>query len=192
MGFDYLRDNMVGSKAEKSQSKLFFAIVDEVDSILVDEARTPLIISMPDNEPTSKYMKFAELIKFLKEKEHYKIDEKQKAATLTDAGIAKVEELLKIDNIYISAHYNDLHHIENALRATAVYRKDKDYIVGGDEVLIVDEHTGRVLPGRRYSDGLHQALEAKEKVEIKQESKTLASITFQNYFRMYWKLAGMT
>ena len=192
LGFDYLRDNMVTSYNDISQSRLFFAIVDEVDSILIDEARTPLIISMPDNEPTSKYMKFSELIKFLKENEHYKIDEKHKAATLTEAWVGKVEELLKIENIYISTHYNDLHHVENALRATAVYKRDKDYIVVNDEVLIVDEHTGRVLPGRRYSDGLHQALEAKEKVEIKQESKTLASITFQNYFRMYWKLAGMT
>jgi preprotein translocase subunit SecA len=192
MGFDYLRDNMVIRKEDKVQSPLFFAIIDEVDSILVDEARTPLIISMPDNEPTSKYMKFAELIKYLEEKEHYKIDEKQKAATLTESWIQKIEELLKIDNIYISEHYNDLHHIENALKAQAVYKKDKDYIVANDEVLIVDEHTGRVLGGRRYSDGLHQALEAKEKVEIKQESKTLASITFQNFFRMYWKLSGMT
>lgn len=183
---------MVIRKEDKVQSALFFAIIDEVDSILIDEARTPLIISMPDNEPTSKYMKFAELIKYLDEQVHYKIDEKQKTATLTEAGIQKIEELLKIDNIYISEHYNDLHHIENALKSQAVYKKDKDYIVANDEVLIVDEHTGRVLGGRRYSDGLHQALEAKEKVEIKQESKTLASITFQNFFRMYWKLSGMT
>lgn len=159
---------------------------------MIDEARTPLIISMPDNEPTSKYGKMAELIKYLEKDEHYKIDEKQKAATLTEAGIQKIEELLKIDNIYVSEHYNDLHHIENALKAQAVYKKDKDYIVVNDEVMIVDEHTGRVLGGRRYSDGLHQALEAKEKVKIQQESKTLASITFQNFFRMYWKLSGMT
>ncbi len=192
MGFDYLRDNMVVRKEDKVQSPLFFAIIDEVDSILIDEARTPLIISMPDNEPTSKYMKFAELIKYLDDKEHYKIDEKQKTATLTESWIQKIEELLKIDNIYISEHYNDLHHIENALKSQAVYKKDKDYIVANDEVLIVDEHTGRVLGGRRYSDGLHQALEAKEKVEIKQESKTLASISYQNFFRMYWKLSGMT
>lgn len=192
LGFDYLRDNMVIKKEQKTQSKLFFAIVDEVDSILIDEARTPLIISMPDNEPTSKYLHFAQLIKYLEENEHYKIDEKHKTATLTEAWISKVEELLKIENIYISSHYNDLHHIENALRAQAVYKKDKDYIIANDEVLIVDEHTWRVLPWRRYSDWLHQALEAKEKVDIKQESKTLASITFQNFFRMYWKLAGMT
>lgn len=192
MGFDYLRDNMLVRQEDKSQSRLFFAIIDEVDSILIDEARTPLIISMPDNEPTTKYQKFAELIKLLKENTHYKVDEKQKTATLTEEGIKKVEELLKVENIYVSAHYNDLHHIENALKASAVYKKDKDYIVNNEQVLIVDEHTGRVLPWRRYSEWLHQALEAKEKVEIQQESKTLASITFQNFFRMYWKLAGMT
>lgn len=190
--FDYLRDNMVISKEEKTQSKLFFAIIDEVDSILIDEARTPLVISMPDNEPTSKYMQFAALIKHLKKWIHYKIDEKQKTATLTEEWIKKVEELLRIDNIYVSAHYNDIHHIENALKAIAAFHKDKDYLIVDWEVQIIDEHTGRVLAWRRYSDGLHQALEAKEWVDIKQESKTLASITFQNYFRMYWKLSWMT
>ena len=192
LGFDYLRDNMVASKEEKVQSPLFFAVVDEVDSILIDEARTPLIISMPDNEPTTKYMRFSALSKQLKKWVHFKVDEKQKAATLTEDGISKVEELLWIDNIYVSAHYNDLHHIENALKAVAVYEKDKDYLVVDGEALIIDEHTGRVLSGRRYSEGLHQAIEAKEGIDIKQESKTLASITFQNYFRMYWKLAWMT
>lgn len=192
MGFDYLRDNMVSKIENKAQSKLFFAIIDEVDSILIDEARTPLIISMPDNEPTTKYIRFAELIKLLEEKVHYKVEEKQKSAVLTEDGIKKIEELLKVDNIYVSAHYNDLHHIENALKASVAYKKDKDYIVVNDEVMIVDEHTGRVLPGRRYSEWLHQAIEAKEKVKIQQESKTLASITFQNFFRMYWKLSGMT
>ncbi|USN59366.1 MAG: DEAD/DEAH box helicase [Candidatus Peribacteria bacterium] len=192
LGFDYLRDNMVVKKENKVQSPLFFAIIDEVDSILIDEARTPLIISMPDNEPTTKYKKFATLVKNLNSGKEYKIDEKQKTATLTEDGIKKIESLLHVENIYISDHYNDLHHIENAIKAQAVYLKDKDYIVNNGEVLIVDEHTGRVLPGRRYSDGLHQALEAKENVEIQQESKTLASITFQNYFRMYWKLSGMT
>ncbi len=192
LGFDYLRDNMVISKDDKTQSRLFFAIIDEVDSILIDEARTPLIISMPDNEPTSKYMKFSALIKQLQKWTHYKIDEKQKSATLTEDGIKKVEELLRVDNIYVSAHYNDIHHIENALKAMAVYNKDKDYLVINWEVQIIDEHTGRVLAGRRYSEWLHQAIEAKEWVEVKQESKTLASITFQNYFRMYWKLAWMT
>ena len=183
---------MVVRKDQKSQSPLFFAIIDEVDSILIDEARTPLIISMPDNEPTTKYIKFATLIKQLKEGRDYKIDEKQKTATLTEDGIKHVEELLRVDNIYVSEHYNDLHHIENALKANVAYKRDKDYLVSGNEILIIDEHTGRVLPGRRYSEGLHQAIEAKEEVEIKQESKTLASITFQNYFRMYWKLSGMT
>lgn len=192
LGFDYLRDNMVISKKEKTQWKLFFAIIDEVDSILIDEARTPLIISMPDNEPTSKYLQFSVLIKQLNKWTHYKIDEKQKSAALTEEWIKKVEELLRVDNIYVSAHYNDIHHIENALKSMAVYQKDKDYLVVNWEVQIIDEHTGRVLSGRRYSEWLHQAIEAKEWVEIKQESKTLASITFQNYFRMYWKLAWMT
>jgi preprotein translocase subunit SecA len=192
LGFDYLRDNMVHSNEDKVQSPLFFAVVDEVDSILIDEARTPLIISMPDNEPTTKYMKFAALSKNLKKWVDYKIDEKGKTATLTEAGITNIEWLLHIDNIYVSNHYNDLHHIENSIKAKAVYEKDKDYLLVDGEVLIIDEHTGRVLAGRRYSEGLHQAIEAKEWVTIKQESKTLASITFQNYFRMYWKLAGMT
>lgn len=192
LGFDYLRDNMVSSKDDKVQSPLFFAVVDEVDSILIDEARTPLIISMPDNEPTTKYLKFAALSKNLKKWVHYKVDEKQKGANLTEEGISKIEELLWVDNIYVSAHYNDLHHVENAIKAASVYEKDKDYLLVDGEALIIDEHTGRVLAGRRYSEGLHQAIEAKEWIEIKQESKTLASITFQNYFRMYWKLAGMT
>jgi len=192
LGFDYLRDNMVIKKEDKVQSPLFFAIIDEVDSILIDEARTPLIISMPDNEPTSKYLKFAALIKELKENKDYKLEEKQKSATLTEDGIKHIESILRVENIYVSQHYNDLHHIENALKANAAYKRDKDYLVVNDEVLIIDEHTGRVLAGRRYSEGLHQAIEAKEGVQIQQESKTLASITFQNYFRMYWKLSGMT
>ncbi len=193
MWFDYLRDNMVVRNSDKVMSKPFFAIIDEVDSILIDEARTPLIISMPDNEPTSKYMQFALIAKELVSGQDYKIDEKQKTATLTEDGITKIEKILKVENIYISDHYNDLHHIENALKAQAVYKKDKDYLVAQDwEVLIIDEHTWRVLSGRRYSEWLHQAIEAKEWVEIKRESKTLASITFQNYFRMYWKLAWMT
>jgi len=190
--FDYLRDNMVSKIEDKAQSPLFFAIIDEVDSILIDEARTPLIISMPDNEPTSKYLKFAQIAKMLEKWIDYKVDEKQKTATLTEKWIQKIEEILKVDNIYVSSHYNDLHHIENAIKAQGVYVKDKDYIINNDEVLIVDEHTWRVLSWRRYSDWLHQAIEAKEWVEIQQESKTLASITFQNYFRMYWKLAWMT
>lgn len=190
--FDYLRDNMVIRKEDRVMSKLFFALIDEVDSILIDEARTPLIISTPDNEPTSKYIQFARIAKQLQEWSDYKIDEKQKTATLTETWIEKIEKMLKVDNIYVSERYNDLHHIENAIKARWVYKKDKDYLVSNWEVLIIDEHTWRVLPGRRYSEWLHQAIEAKEWVEIKRESKTLASITFQNFFRMYWKLAWMT
>jgi len=192
LGFDYLRDNMVSKKEDKTQTKLFFAIIDEVDSILIDEARTPLIISAPDNKPTSKYIKFAEISKKLDKNIDYKIDEKQKISTLTEKGIEKIEKIMWVENIYISAHYNDLHHIENAIKARWVYEKDKDYLVKNDEVMIIDEFTWRVLSGRRYSEWLHQAIEAKEWVKIRQESKTLASITFQNYFRLYWKLSGMT
>lgn len=190
--FDYLRDNMVIRKEDKAMSRLFFAIIDEVDSILIDEARTPLIISQADDEPTSKYLKFATLAKTLKKGIDYKIEEKSKSATLSEEGIKNIEWMLKIDNIYVSTHYNDIHHIENAIKAEWVYKKDKDYLVSNWEVLIIDEHTWRVLAGRRYSEWLHQAIEAKEWVEIKQESKTLASITFQNFFRMYWKLSWMT
>ncbi|GAB0175072.1 MAG: preprotein translocase subunit SecA [Candidatus Altimarinota bacterium] len=192
LGFDYLRDNMAVRDDRQVMRKRWFAIVDEVDSILIDEARTPLIISAPDAEPTSKYPRFAALARSLDEGIHYKIDEKQKTATLTEEGIRKIEEFLGVDNIYVSQHYNDLHHVENALKAASVYKKDIDYLVRNDEILIIDEHTGRVLPGRRYSDGLHQAIEAKESVTIQQESRTLASVTFQNYFRLYPKLAGMT
>ena len=190
--FDYLRDNMTSKQERRVMSPLFFAIIDEVDSILIDEARTPLIISAPDSEPTAKYVKFAALAKKLENTTHYKIDEKQKTATLTEVGIEAIEKMLGIDNIYVSQHYNDIHHVENALKAHSVFRRDIDYLVRNDEIMIIDEHTGRVLSGRRYSDWLHQALEAKEWVTIQQESKTLASITFQNYFRLYKKLAGMT
>lgn len=192
LGFDYLRDNMAPTLERRAMGPLFFAIIDEVDSILVDEARTPLIISAPDSEPTSKYMKFAAIAKKLEDVKHYKVDEKMKTASLTEEGIMEIERILGIDNIYVSAHYNDLHHIENALKAETVYKKDVDYLNRNDEILIIDEHTGRVLSGRRYSDGLHQAIEAKEGATIQQESRTLASITFQNYFRLYRKLAGMT
>jgi preprotein translocase subunit SecA len=192
LGFDYLRDNMAITSARQTMGKKWFAIVDEVDSILVDEARTPLIISAPDSEPTSKYVRFAAFARSLKDNIDYKIDEKQKTATLTEDGIKSLESYLGVDNIYVNQHFNDLHHVENALKAAAVYKKDIDYLVRNDEILIIDEHTGRVLPGRRYSDWLHQAIEAKESVTIQQESRTLASITFQNYFRLYPKLAGMT
>jgi preprotein translocase subunit SecA len=145
LGFDYLRDNMVSSKEKRVMGPLFYAIVDEVDSILVDEARTPLIISAPDSEPTSKYLKFAQMAKALNGTADYKIDEKQKTATLTEDGIREIEKMLGVENIYASEHYNDIHHIENALKARVVYQKDIDYLVRGEEVLIIDEHTGRVL-----------------------------------------------
>jgi preprotein translocase subunit SecA len=192
LGFDYLRDNMAIQSNRRAMGKRWYAIVDEVDSILIDEARTPLIISAPDSEPTTKYIRFAAFARSLEAEKDYKIDEKQKAATLTEEWIQKVEAYLWVENIYVSQHFNDLHHVENALKANAVYQKDIDYLVRNDEVMIIDEHTGRILPGRRYSDGLHQALEAKEWVTIQQESRTLASITFQNYFRLYKKLSGMT
>ncbi|MBS9783731.1 preprotein translocase subunit SecA [Candidatus Gracilibacteria bacterium] len=164
----------------------------EVDCNWLDEARTPLIISAPSAEPTSQYMRFAAIARKLSENTDYKIDEKQKTATLTEEGINALEKILGVDNIYVSQHYNDIHHIENALKASTVYKKDIDYLLRNDEIMIIDEHTGRVLPGRRYSDGLHQAIEAKENATIQEESRTLASVTFQNYFRLYKKLSGMT
>ena len=191
-GFDYLRDNMARRKEELVQRELNYAIVDEVDSILIDEARTPLIISAPAEESTSKYSKYAQLITNLEKDRDYELDEKVKTATLTEAGIAKMEQLLGLSNIYTEAGFTEVHHIEAALKARAVFVKDKDYVVKDGEILIVDEFTGRLMPGRRYSDGLHQALEAKEGVEVRRESRTLATITLQNYFRLYSKLAGMT
>jgi preprotein translocase subunit SecA len=190
-GFDYLRDNMVSSLAEMVQRDHYFAIVDEVDSVLIDEARTPLIISAPDTEPTQKYYKFATLVEKLDAETDFKVDEKSKSASLTEVGIAKVEKLLGVTNLYES-DFESIHHIENALRAKTLYLKDKDYVVKDNAVTIVDEFTGRLMVGRRWSDGLHQAVEAKEQVTIQQESKTLATITFQNYFRMYEHLSGMT
>lgn len=192
LGFDYLRDNMAPSIADQVMSRRAFAIVDEVDSILIDEARTPLIISAPDNEPTSKYIKFAQMAGKLSHPEHYTIDEKTKTVALTEDGIERIEKALGVDNIFVSDHYNDLHHVENALRAKACYIRDIDYLVRGDDIMIIDEHTGRVMEGRRFSNGLHQALEAKENVTIQRESKTLANITYQNFFRLYEKLSGMT
>ena len=191
-GFDYLRDNMVTDLNEVVQKELNYCIVDEVDSILIDEARTPLIISAPAEESTAKYIKYSHLIGQLTENDHYEIDEKMKTATLTEAGIKKMEELLGVDNIYTEAGFSEVHHIEQALRAFACYKKDTDYLIKEDEVIIIDEFTGRIMPGRRYSHGLHQAIEAKENVKVNRESKTLATITFQNYFRMFKKLAGMT
>jgi len=189
-GFDYLRDNMVQSLDNKVQRGHHFAIVDEVDSVLVDEARTPLIISAPDMQATDKYFQFANLIKKLK-KDDYSVDEKAKSANLTEKGVETVEKLLGVSNLY-EKDFDTVHHIENALRAKTLYLRDREYLVKEGKVTIVDEFTGRLMVGRRWSDGLHQAVEAKEKVEIQQESKTMATISFQNYFRMYENLAGMT
>jgi len=191
-GFDYLRDNMAPALDLMVQREYHFAIVDEVDSILIDEARTPLIISMPDAESTKMYEQFSQIVPRLKENADYNLDEKARTATLTEEGIAKVEKILGLGNIYQEGGIRYVHHLEQALRAQTLFKKDRDYVVKNGQVLIVDEFTGRLMPGRRYSGGLHQALEAKESVVVQQESRTLASITFQNYFRMYAKLAGMT
>jgi preprotein translocase subunit SecA len=191
-GFDYLRDNMATSPESIVQRKLKFAIVDEVDSILIDEARTPLIISSQGDESTDKYNKHSLHVRNLEEGTDYEIDEKQRAATLTEAGIAKMEKLLGLENIYTDAGFEEVHHLEQALKARSIFKKDVDYVVKDGEIIIVDEFTGRLMPGRRYSDGLHQAIEAKEGVEIRRESKTLATVTFQNYFRLFEKLGGMT
>ncbi len=193
LGFDYLRDNMVQHLDQMTQRGLHFAIVDEVDSILIDEARTPLIISQANAKSTDRYYMFAKIAKTLVRDEHYSLDEKQRAVSLTDEGIAKIEKALGVDNVYEAGRIEDVHHIESALKAEAIFQKDKDYVVTPDgEIVIVDEFTGRLLPGRRYSEGLHQAIEAKEGVTIQQESQTLATISFQNLFRLYGKLAGMT
>ncbi|PJA46331.1 preprotein translocase subunit SecA, partial [Candidatus Uhrbacteria bacterium CG_4_9_14_3_um_filter_36_7] len=192
-GFDYLRDNMVMDLQEMVQrSKPYFAIVDEVDSILIDEARTPLIISAPAAESDALYRQFAQVAKTLVENEDYKVDEKMRAVTLTEQGISKIEQILGVENLYEGESIAYIHHAEQALQAHALFKLDRDYVVNGAEVVIVDEFTGRLMEGRRYSEGLHQAIEAKEGVEIKRESQTLATITFQNYFRLYEKLAGMT
>ncbi|MBU0964650.1 preprotein translocase subunit SecA [Patescibacteria group bacterium] len=191
-GFDYLRDNMVPSLEHKVQRGLNFSIVDEVDSILIDEARTPLIISAPAEESTDQYYRFSKLVEKLKESDDYNIDEKMRAATLTENGISKMEKMLGIENIYEAEGIETVHHIEQALKAKTLFQKDKEYVVREGEVVIVDEFTGRLMFGRRFSEGLHQAIEAKENVDIKQESRTMATITFQNYFRLYNKLSGMT
>src|SRR3989339_450196 len=191
-GFDYLRDNMVPSLEEMSQRAPYFAIVDEVDSILVDEARTPLIISAPAEEAQDIYYKFADLTARLIEKDDYNVDEKMRASTLTEGGLAKMEQWLGIENIYAEGGMSTVHHLESALRARALFKRDRDYVVENGEVIIVDEFTGRKMIGRRYNEGLHQAIEAKEGAKIQRESQTMATVTFQNYFRMYEKLAGMT
>lgn len=190
-GFDYLRDHMVHRLSDKVQRGHYYAIVDEVDSILIDEARTPLIISAPDSEPTSKYAEYAKLVTTLAKDTDYDIDEKLRTATLTDYGIRRLESRLKIKNLYEES-YDTVHHVEQALKAATLFQRDRDYVVKDGTVIIVDEHTGRMMYGRRYSDGLHQAIEAKEGVNIQQESRTLATISLQNYFRMYQHLSGMT
>jgi len=191
-GFDYLRDNMVYRLEDVAQRAHYYAIVDEVDSILIDEARTPLIISAPAEESARLYQTFARIVPQLQEGVDFNVDEKIKAVALTDSGISKVEKALGLKNLYTEGGVGLVHHLENALKAHVLYRRDRDYVIKDGEVIIVDEFTGRLLHGRRYSEGLHQAIEAKEGVEIKRESDTLATITFQNYFRMYEKLAGMT
>lgn len=192
-GFDYLRDNMVRDVEQLRQRDLHFAIVDEVDSILIDEARTPLIISAPSVTTGSAYAQFAKVTRQLKKEEHFETDEKRKTVVLTDEGVEKVEKILGITNLYATDNIRTIYHLEQALRAQALFKRDKDYVVTNDgEIVIVDEFTGRLLKGRRYNEGLHQAIEAKEGVEVQQESMTLATISFQNYFRLYEKLSGMT
>ena len=191
-GFDYLRDNMAWTLEECVQRDHFFAVVDEVDSILIDEARTPLIISGPADKATKWYVEFANLVGKLQREVHYEIDEKKRTIGILEDGVTKVEELLQIGNLYEAANTPMIGYLNNAVRAKELFKRDKDYVVMNGELLIVDEHTGRMLAGRRYSEGLHQALEAKERIEIKDENQTLATITLQNYFRLYEKLSGMT
>jgi preprotein translocase subunit SecA len=189
-GFDYLRDNMVRDLDDRVQGPRYFAIVDEADSILIDEARTPLIISTSAQASNDMYTQFANLVKQLQPEKHYSVDEKANAVSLTDEGMDKVEKLLKIDNVYENAQF--AYHLDNALKAKELYERDDEYMIKNGEVIIVDEFTGRAMPGRRYSEGLHQAIEAKEGVEVKRESRTMATITLQNYFRLYSYMSGMT
>ncbi len=192
-GFDYLRDNMVREVDQLRQRDLHYAIVDEADSILIDEARTPLIISAPSVTSGTAYLQFAKVARQLEKEKHYEVDEKRKTVILTDDGVDKVEKILGIKGLYATDNIRTIYHLEQALRAQALFKRDKDYVVTNDgEIVIVDEFTGRLLKGRRYNEGLHQAIEAKENVEVQQESMTLATISFQNYFRLYEKLAGMT
>ena len=191
-GFDYLRDNMAWTLEDCVQREHNFAIIDEADSILIDEARTPLIISGPADKATKWYLEFATIVQKLERDTHYEVDEKKRTVGVIEAGVTKVEELLGIDNLYESVNTPMIGYLNNALRAKELFKRDKDYVVMNGELLIVDEHTGRMLAGRRYNEGLHQALEAKERVEIQDENQTLATITLQNYFRLYTKLSGMT
>jgi preprotein translocase subunit SecA len=191
-GFDYLRDNMVKEVDMLRQRELNYAIVDEVDSILIDEARTPLIISAPAAENPESYYQFAKIARKLEDKD-YIVDEKRRSVVLTDDGVEKVQKLLGVDNLYAPEHFRLVYHMDQSLRAETIFRRDKDYVVtNSGEVIIVDEHTGRLMHGRRYNEGLHQAIEAKESVAVQQESMTLATISFQNFFRLYKKLSGMT
>ncbi|MCX6020388.1 MAG: preprotein translocase subunit SecA, partial [Chloroflexi bacterium] len=191
-GFDFLRDNMVEDLSMMVQRPLNYAVVDEVDNILIDEARTPLIISGEADEPTTEYVRFAQLVPRLALEEDYKVDEKTRSVMLTEAGVARIERWLSLDNLYGPENYQKTHYVENALKAHAIFKRDRDYIVTDGEVVIVDEFTGRQMPGRRWSDGLHQAVEAKEGLNPRRESLTLATVTLQNYFRLYKKLSGMT
>ena len=191
-GFDYLRDNMAWNLDDCVHRDYFFAVVDEVDSILIDEARTPLIISGPADKATKWYLEFSQLSQKLERDRHYEVDEKKRTVGILEEGVTRVEELLKIENLYEAANTPMIGYLNNAIRAKELFKRDKDYVVMGGELLIVDEHTGRILAGRRYSEGMHQALEAKERIEIKDENQTLATITLQNYFRLYEKLSGMT
>ncbi len=191
-GFDYLRDNMVVALEQQVQRELNYAIVDEVDNILIDEARTPLIISGQGQEFTDHYIQFARWAPRLQPETDYTIEEKTRTVILTEAGIEKIEKLAGVKNIYSEENLDLTRYMENAIKAHIIFKRDKDYIVKDDEVIIVDEFTGRQMPGRRYSEGLHQAIEAKEGVRVQRENHTLATITFQNYFRLYEKLAGMT
>ena len=191
-GFDYLRDNMSWSLSDCVQRSYNFAIVDEVDSILIDEARTPLIISGPADKATKWYVEFANIVARLNRDTHYEVDEKKRTVGILDEGVSRVEEALDINNLYESANTPMIGYLNNAIKAKELFKRDKDYVVMNGELLIVDEHTGRMLSGRRYSEGLHQSLEAKERIEIQDENQTLATITLQNYFRLYKKLSGMT
>ena len=191
-GFDYLRDNMAWTLEECVQRDHYFAVVDEVDSILIDEARTPLIISGPADKATKWYVEFNNIAQKLVRDLHYEVDEKKRTSGILEEGVTKVEELLGINNLYEAANTPLISYLNNAVRAKELFKRDKDYVVMNGELLIVDEHTGRILAGRRYSEGMHQALEAKERIEIQDENQTLATITLQNYFRLYEKISGMT
>ncbi|MCW2854871.1 MAG: preprotein translocase subunit SecA, partial [Marmoricola sp.] len=192
LGFDYLRDNMANALEDCVQRGHNFAVVDEVDSILIDEARTPLIISGPTQDEVAWYDEFAKLVVKLSVDEDYEVDEKKRTISILEPGITKVEDHLGIENLYESANTPLISFLNNAIKADALFKRDKDYVVINGEVLIVDEHTGRILSGRRYNEGIHQAIEAKEGVEVKAENQTLATVTLQNYFRLYKKLSGMT